>query len=120
MIDFKLPYNLKLGDKVKILKLTNDSGNATDLFGVEAHLNAWISNYYFEEIEGTVEFNKDKLMVVVRSKYTELPLSPDIRYTLFCNDFENEITKSDLDELKEEFDLKDTTLDAIIDYVKII
>lgn len=116
-LDITLPHNLCVGDRVRILKLTNDSGNATDLFGVEEQLSGWVNCYYFEEFEGVVEFDLNTLMIVVRGKFTKIPLSTDTRYNLYINDYEYNIKKEELETIKNEFNLKDYELATIVDYV---
>lgn len=115
--NFQIPYALKLGDKVRIIKLTNDSASSTDLYGVEPHLNSWINIYYLEPFEGVVEFDTETLMIVVKGSYTKIPLSPSIRFNLYTNDFEEHITLDQLNEIKEELGVVGMDLESIIDYV---
>ncbi|WP_312900217.1 hypothetical protein [Chryseobacterium taichungense] len=46
--------NFKIGDLVKFNIVTDDSGWATDKWGVEPQLNKWITEIYTEELFGEV------------------------------------------------------------------
>jgi hypothetical protein len=108
--------SLRLGDMVRVLKLTDDSGNATDLYGVEPQLNGWVDILYIEPFEGIITFDHKKLMVVIKGKCNNLPLSDFIRYNIW-NDIYDRLSKEDLEIAKEEFGLENTDYETIIDYL---
>jgi hypothetical protein len=108
---------LKLGDKVRILKFTNDSGNATELFGVENQLNAWVNMVYLESFEGEITFDLETYMVVIKGKYTHLPLSEDIRHQCWEGLYDM-LVDEDLYNIQEEFKLPDTKLITLVNYIE--
>ena len=107
---------IKLGDKVQILKITDDSGNAADLYGVESHLNAWVDIVYIELFEGIITYDEDKLMVVIKGKRRSIPLSNHIRYDIWSDTFDR-VDKKDLKEIVKDYDLKNHEYETIIEYI---
>lgn len=107
---------LTIGDKVRILKFTDDSGEATDMYGVEPQLNAWVEIIYIEDFEGIITYNLDKMMVVIKNKNREIPLASYIRDVLWDNMYDR-IPPKDLEEIKNEYDLPDIKYETIIDYI---
>lgn len=79
---------IKLGDTIRIIKITDDSGNASNLFGVEPQLDGWVSCVYPETFEGIITYSQLKMMVVIKGKYNEIPLSPYIRYEIWAGKFD--------------------------------
>ena len=110
---------VKLGDKVQILKITDDSGSASDMYGVESHLNAWVEIIYIEPFEGIVTFDGDKLMVVIKGKNRSIALSKDIRYDIW-NDMFDRIDKKEMKEVVTDLGLVNSEYETIIDYLKIL
>lgn len=50
---------INLGDEVEILKITNDSGLASDLYGVEPEMDGWTrGNDLLKELGWTQKINK--------------------------------------------------------------
>ena len=111
--------SINLGDKVQILKITDDSGHATDLYGVESHLNSWVEIIYIEPFEGVVTFDEDKLMVVIKNDRKSLPLSSNIRYNIF-NDSFHRIQGNELHEIVDEFKLPNDKYETFINYLKVV
>jgi hypothetical protein len=107
---------LNVGDKVQILKITDDSGNASDLFGVEPELNGWVNLVYIELFKGIITFDEDKLMVVIKGDRRSLPLSNSIRYNIW-NDIFQLIDKQSLKDIIKEYNLCDIEYDTIINYL---
>ena len=107
---------LNIGDKVQILKITDDSGNASDLFGVEPELNGWVNLVYIELFKGIITFDEDKLMVVIKGDRRSLPLSNSIRYNIW-NDIFQLIDKQSLKDIIKEYNLCDIEYDTIINYL---
>ena len=68
-----------VGDVVEIIVISDDSGNATDLYGVEPHLNVWVEIVYLEAVTGDVIFCPELLMAVVQVGKKKIPLSPYLR-----------------------------------------
>ena len=108
---------IELGDKVRVLKITDDSGTATDLFGVEPQLDSWLTVVYIEPLEGIVTYDSSKLMVVIKSKSTSLPLSSYIRHSIYYQAFE-QISNKEVKEFAEELNLPNCDYDTIINYIK--
>jgi hypothetical protein len=108
--------SIKLGDKVQVLKITDDSGNATDLYGVEPQLNAWIDIVYIESFEGIITYDEEKLMIVIKGERRSLPLSNYIRYNIWNDAFER-VSKEDLNEIVKDYDLANGKYETIIDYL---
>lgn len=79
---------LKLGDPVRILKITDDSGSAVHLYGVESQLDGWIENVYIEEFEGVIKYDEITMMIVISGNYTNIPLSPIVRYDIWNQRFD--------------------------------
>jgi len=108
--------SIGLGDKVQILKITDDSGNATDLYGVEPQLNGWVDIVYIESFEGVITYDEEKLMIVIKGERRSLPLSNYIRYNIW-NDTFDRVNKKDLDEVVKDYDLPNNEYETIIDYL---
>lgn len=109
---------VKLGDRVEVLKITDESGSATSLYGVEPHLDGWVSIFYIEPFEGVVTFCEEKLMVVIRDGKKEVPLSNSIRYESSLNIFEC-LSEEDIQEVVKDYNLEGDDLEDIIDYLVI-
>jgi hypothetical protein len=120
-MDLEVTYNngeiIKVGDEVRIIKLTDDSGDATTLYGVEPQLNAWVEVVYLEEFTGVVTFNKKTLMYVIKGKYTEIALSTVIRYDMWVNSFER-VDDDQVEEICKEFNIKDTEFETLINFIE--
>ena len=108
---------INLGDKVQILKITDDSGHATDLYGVESHLNSWVEIIYIEPFEGIVTFDENKLMIVIKNDRKSLPLSSNIRYNIFNESF-HRIQGNEFNNIVNEFKLPDNKYETFIKYLK--
>lgn len=107
---------IKLGDKVQVFKITDDSGNATDLYGVEPHLNGWVDIVYIESFEGVIVYDEEKLMIVIKGERRSLPLSNVIRYNIW-NDIFDRVTKDSLKDIVKDYDLPNDEYETIIDYL---
>ncbi len=107
---------LNLGDNVRVLKITDDSGSATELFGVEPHLDGWVECVYIEEFEGVISFDEDKLMVVIKGKNKSIPLSDHIRYNLGEANFDR-VPKEDLEGIVKDYSLQDGSYEAVVNYL---
>ena len=108
--------SLNLGEKVQVLKITDDSGNATDLYGVEPHLNGWVDIVYIESFEGVITYDEEKLMIVIKGERRSLPLSNYIRYNIW-NDIFDRVSKEDLEEIVKDYDLPNNEYETIINYL---
>lgn len=108
---------IQLGDKVRILKMVDDSDTAVNIYGVEPQLNGWVSNVYFEEFEGEVIFNKELLMYMIEGKKTSIPLSPVIRFNS-GNGLIDQLESDAQKELQKELGLKDSNYETFIDYIE--
>ena len=111
-----LGKKVSLGDKVRILKITDDSGSATDLYGVEPQLNGWVDIVYIESFEGVIYYDEEKLMIVIKGDRRSIPLSSYIRYDIW-NDVFDRVKSEDLEEIVKEYDLKDKDYETIINYL---
>lgn len=107
---------LKIGDTVRILKFTDDSGEASDIYGVEPQLSAWVEILYIEPFEGKIFYDEDKMMMVIKNKSTSLPLSKSIRYEIYISLFDK-LEDVYLKETKLEYNLPDEEYESIIDYI---
>lgn len=107
---------LNIGDRVQILKVSDDSGNATDLFGMEIQLNSWVDLIYLETFEGIITYNEDKMLVEIKGDRTSIPLSSHIRYNIWNNLYDM-IEGEDLKNIMEEFHLPNMEYEAIINYI---
>lgn len=121
-LDLKDNNGLKIevGDEVTILLINDDSGNATDLYGVEPQLNAWVDIIYVDSFTGIVEFCKDRLMFVIKHKNKVVPLSTYIRYGINNSNYDALTHSNDETELKElakEYNLSEFTPESITDYI---
>lgn len=108
---------IKLGDKIELLRFCDDSGTACDLYGVEPQLDGWINVSYIENYQGEVIFCEEKMMVVVRCKNVDIPLSKEIRYNMYLNIYENIIQEEDLKISKEENNLIDIEYETFIEFL---
>ena len=108
--------SLNIGDQVQILKITDDSGNASDLFGVEPQLNGWVDIVYIEPFNGTITYDDEKLMIIIKGERRSLPLSNYIRYNIW-NDTFDRVSNEDLQNIKKDFNLPNTEYETIINYL---
>lgn len=111
--------SINLGDEVEILKITDESGSATDLFGVEPHLNSWIDIVYVEAFRGVVAYDEEKLMVVIKGKSRSIPLSNYVRYNIWLQAFDM-VKKEDLKQIVKDYDLPDGEYETIVDYIVVL
>lgn len=116
-----------IGDQVRILRICDDSGMACDLYGVEPQLNGFVEILYVEDFEGCVEFDLDRLMIVVNNGKTKIPLSSQIRYDMYDNVFDrlNEIEDLTENELIVKYYPLDeinrvVELDVMMNYIEVI
>jgi len=107
---------LKLGDTIRIIKITDDSGSASTLFGVEPHLDGWVSCVYPETFEGVITYDQLKMMVVIKGKYNEIPLSPFVRYEIW-NDKFDQCDDDVMEEIQKELNIN-VGYGNLIDYIK--
>ena len=107
----------KIGDKVRIIKITDESSRAVDLYGVEPQLDWWVSSVYIESFEGVIHYCKENLMIMIKGVRTSLPLSPSVRHRMYYEKYEL-IEKNDLAEAKEEMKLENTDYDYLMYYIQ--
>ncbi len=108
--------SVKIGDRIRILKFTDDSGQASDLYGVESHLNAWVEILYVEPFEGVVTYDDRKMMFVIKGDRRSIPLSSDIRYDIW-NDLFDRLSSDDKKSIIEDYELPSDDYDSIINYL---
>lgn len=108
-----------LGDKVRIIKFTDDSGSASDLYGVDAMFGGYVSNVYLEEFIGIIAYDTDKMMMVIENRYTSIPLSKTIRYNMW-NELYEHLEKETLVDIKKDFKLANTEYETILDYIELV
>jgi hypothetical protein len=108
--------SITLGDKVKILKITDDSGSAVDLYDVEPQLDGWVDIVYIEQFEGVITFDEENLMIMIKGKSTSLPLSNNIRHNMWNNTFDR-VKNDDLKEIVNYYDLPNEKYESVIDYL---
>lgn len=107
---------LKLGDTVEILKITNDSGMASQLFDVEPQLDGWVEQVYIEEFRGVITYDTDLMMIRIESKRTGVPLSKTIRFYMFNELFQN-VDQESLEEIKKDYEINELTCKSMVDYI---
>ena len=115
--------HIKIGSTVTINIIQDDSGYASDLFGVEPQLNAWVSCIYPDKFTGVVKFDRQLLQVVIEAgdKSVKIPLSESLRHIMYYNRWECMHNDNDKEALSllEQSGFKDD-YDGFVNYIEVV
>lgn len=109
---------VKLGEKVRILFIQDDSGRAIDIYGVEPQLDGWVEQVYIEPLEGIVTFDESLMTImVVSDKGRKVPLSKKLRSYSVIERFERLDHVEESKIMNDDFGLEEITEEIILNYL---